>query len=320
MLVRVAIAALALAMSVGGHAASDKQLKEFAATAAAKHKLDQQWALKVLRDAKIKQSVRDAFKRTAESKTWKEYRPIFVKEKRAASGREFAQQHAAELARAEQQYGVPAAIIGAIIGVETLYGTYTGKHRVLDSLVSLSFYDWRRRKFFASELQHFLALAHEGHVNPLTIKGSYAGAMGLPQFISSSYRAYAIDFDGDGKRDLLNSRADAIGSVAAYLKRHGWAQGGPVAVPVPDAAGMKLSPYKKRKRPKVSVKQLRAAGAKVPDDISAKQKAMILKLNGAKGPEYWAVFQNFYAITTYNHSPLYAMAVFQLSELLARKP
>ena len=320
MRVRTLFAVLMLMVGFTAQAATDAELKKFAAAAAKKHKLDEAWAFKTLKAAKVKQSVRDAFKRTAESKTWKEYRPIFVKEKRAARGREFADVHAAEMARAEQKYGVPAAIIGAIIGVETFYGTYTGKHRVLDSLVSLSFYDWRRRKFFSSELEQFLKLASEGHVDPLVIKGSYAGAMGLPQFISSSYRAYAIDFDADGKRDLLNSRADAIGSVAAYLKRHGWRAGEPIAMPLASGKGMELSPYKKRKKPAVTVARLRKAGASIPAEVPAKMKAMVLKLNGAKGPEYWLVFKNFYVITTYNHSPLYAMAVTQLSELLARQP
>lgn len=320
MRVRLIMAAVLLVLAYGGQAATQTQLKNFAATVAKKHKLDEDWALRTLQAAQVEQSVRDAFKRTAESKSWKEYRPIFVTDKRAARGREFAEVHAASLARAEQRYGVPAAIIGAIIGVETFYGTYTGKHRVLDSLVSLSFYDWRRRGFFASELEQFLLLASEGHVDALTIKGSYAGAMGLPQFISSSYRAYAIDFDADGKRDLLNSHADAIGSVAAYLKRHGWRQGEPIALPLPNGKGMQLAPYKKRKKPTVSVVSLRNAGTAIPASIPASAKAMILRLNGAKGAEHWLVFNNFYVITTYNHSPLYAMAVTQLSELLARRP
>jgi membrane-bound lytic murein transglycosylase B len=320
MRVRIMLAVMMLSLGLSAKAASDTELGKFAAVTAKKHKLDKAWVLKTLQAAKVKQSVRDAFKRTAESKTWKEYRPIFVKEKRAAKGRRFAAVHAAEMARAEHKYGVPAAIIGAIIGVETFYGTYTGKHRVLDSLVSLAFYDWRRRKFFASELQQFLLLASEGHVDPLTIKGSYAGAMGLPQFISSSYRAYAVDFDADGKRDLLKSRADAIGSVAAYLQRHGWQPGKAIAMPLKNGKAMQLSPYKKRKKPAISVGALRKAGAAIPAAVPGMRKAMILKLNGAKGAEYWLVFKNFYVITTYNHSPLYAMAVNQLSELLARRP
>jgi membrane-bound lytic murein transglycosylase B len=311
---------MVLALGASAQAASEAELTKFAASAAKKHKLDAAWVLKTLKAATVKKSVRDAFKRTAESKTWKEYRPIFVKEKRAAKGREFAAEHAAEMAQAEQKFGIPAAIIGAIIGVETFYGTYTGKHRVLDSLVSLSFYDWRRRKFFASELEQFLLLASEGHVDPLKVKGSYAGAMGLSQFISSSYRAYAIDFDADGKRDLINSPADAIGSVAAYLKRHGWQTGKSIGMPLKNGTAMQLAPYKKRKKPTISVARLRKAGAPIPASVPASRKAMILKLNGAKGAEYWLVFKNFYVVTTYNHSPLYAMAVNQLSELLARQP
>jgi membrane-bound lytic murein transglycosylase B len=299
--------------------ATDAEQAAFAKRTASKYKLDEAWINKTLAAAEFQQAVRDAYKRTAESKPWSEYRPIFVTAKRAKAGRKFMAQHAQALARAEQEYGVPASVITAIIGVETFYGTYTGKYRVLDSLVSLAFYDWKRRKFFTRELQEFLALSAEGNVDPLTIKGSYAGAMGLPQFIASSYRAYSVDFDGDGKRNLLTSPVDAIGSVAAYLSRHGWQRGGAITERIVSPTRFPEAEYKRNKKPKVKLSSLRARGFREFPKLDPATPLMIVNLRGAQGGERWAVLNNFYVITRYNHSPLYAMAVTQLAQLLEPK-
>ena len=173
--------------------------------------------------------VLEAIARPAEDLPWHRYRPIFVTEERARGGVEFLRDNRALLERAEAEYGVPPEIVTAIIGVETYYGRHKGGYPVLDTLATLAFEYPPRARFFRSELEQFLLLAREERVDPRTARGSYAGAMGVPQFISSSYRSYAVDFDGDGQRDLWESRADVIGSVAAYLGRHGWRRGAPVA-------------------------------------------------------------------------------------------
>ncbi|HEX6928415.1 MAG TPA: lytic murein transglycosylase B, partial [Gammaproteobacteria bacterium] len=184
------------------------------------------------------QKIIDAISRPAESKDWHEYEPIFLTEARIGGGVEFWNAHADLLARAEREYGVDAGVIVAIIGVETFYGRITGSWRVIDALATLGFDYPPRSSFFRSELEHFLLLAREEAIEPQTVSGSYAGAMGGGQFMPSSYREYAVDFDGDGKRDLWNSWADVIGSVANYLSRHGWRHGDVIAVPaaVPEGA------------------------------------------------------------------------------------
>ena len=184
----------------------------------------QQWFKAIRPRADIIESISNP----AEAKPWHVYRKIFIKEKRIVGGVAFWKEHRSLLQQAEQQTGVPARIIVAILGVETLYNTYKGRHDVLESLATLSFDYPKRSKFFRSELEQFLLLAREEKVDPLSLKGSYAGAMGGPQFISSSYRRYAVDFDKDGKRDIWNNPADMIGSVANYFKVHGWEAGQPI--------------------------------------------------------------------------------------------
>jgi membrane-bound lytic murein transglycosylase B len=176
-----------------------------------------------------KQAILDAISRPAEkAKPWKDYRPIFITDKRISKGVEFWKQHEATLARAEAEYGVPAQVIVAIIGVETFYGGNTGSWRVMDALSTLAFDYPPRAPFFRKELREFLLLTREEQVEPLNMTGSYAGAMGLPQFMPSSFRAYAVDFDGDGHINIWTNPVDAIGSVASYFKRHGWQPGQPV--------------------------------------------------------------------------------------------
>ena len=170
--------------------------------------------------------------RPAESKPWHEYRPIFITKKRISQGVDFLNEHRTTLERAEEVYGVPPEIVTAIIGVETFYGRHKGKHRVIDSLATLGFDYPPRSKFFLSELEQFLLLAREEQLDPLEIKGSYAGAMGKAQFISSSYRHYAIDFDNDGKRDIWDNTVDAIGSVARSEERRVGKEGGGMSASV----------------------------------------------------------------------------------------
>lgn len=270
-------------------------------------------ARRILADAQILPEVLDAISRPAEAKPWHAYRPIFLTETRIAKGVEFWKSEQATLARAEETYGVPAEIIVAIIGVETLYGERAGRIRVLDSLVTLGFRYPRRSDFFRSELRHFLLLARDEGLDPLAVKGSYAGAMGVPQFISSSYRNYAIDFDEDGRRDLISSSVDAIGSVANYLKRHGWQRGGEIAVPAKAEGENYQEALELGLKPKMTMRELSRRGVRVLEEIDADSPVALIALEQKDGAEFWVVLNNFYSVTRYNHSELYAMAVTQLA-------
>lgn len=258
------------------------------------------------------QSVIEKISRPAErTLDWKGYRPIFLKPDRIEKGVAFMEEHAELLDRAEAQYGVPREIITAIIGVETKYGRITGTHPVFASVATLAFDYPPRSKFFRKELTEFLLFADEEGINPLEVKGSYAGAMGMAQFISSSYRRYAVDFDNDGKRDLWNSTADAIGSVANYFSEHRWVPGEAVVERVSDGQALN-SLIQKPLKPAVSQQQVEEKGVKISGKSSGDVR--VFDLQGAKGKEIWIGHHNFYVITRYNHSELYAMAVYQLSQ------
>lgn len=268
----------------------------------------------LLAQAEHKQAIIDAISRPAEGVLhWHQYRKIFMKPKRISGGVKFWQQHADALARAEQQFGVPAEYILAIIGVETWFGTYTGKWRVLDALATLGFNYPPRGKFFSSELEHFMLMTREQQLDPTTLKGSYAGAMGFGQFISSSYRNFAIDFDGDQVADLWNP-VDAIGSVANYFAEHGWQAGEDVVL----AAAVngtqwqnQLSVYGK---PAVSWEKLQQTGVSVGNQsLMADTQVSLLEYNDADKKIHFVSLNNFYVITRYNHSKLYALAVHQLA-------
>jgi membrane-bound lytic murein transglycosylase B len=244
--------------------------------------------------------------------TWREYRPIFVTSKRTRRGNDFLRVHDETLKRAEKEFGVPAEIITAIIGVETYYGRLSGKTQVFDSLVTLGFDYPPRSRFFLSELEQFLLLTREENIDVSVIRGSYAGAMGMPQFISSSYREYAVDFDGDGKRDLWNSTADVIGSVANYFKVHGWKTGGQVVVPA--RVEGQIEETRNRLKPHTDISDLAKQGVVPEVAVDNDAKATVITLQGKRGKEYWLGLDNFYVITRYNHSAMYAMAVYQLSQ------
>lgn len=275
---------------------------------------------RLLAGAQFQQSIVDAITRPAEKMPWYRYRPIFMTQQRIDGGVEFWRQHADLLARAEREHGVPASIITAIIGVETRYGAVTGRYRALDALTTLTIAGLPRSAFFGRELRELLLLGREERLDAAGVTGSYAGALGLPQFIPSSYRAYAVDFDQDGRRDLLGSPADAIGSVANYLRRHGWEPGQPItatATATPAAASLGgTDPALKH-----TVSQLLASGVSAPGAAPGSRKAALIRLEAEQGDEYHLGFQNFYAITRYNHSALYAMAVTQLAAAIgAQRP
>ena len=268
----------------------------------------------LLADARVLDSVLEAIQRPAERKPWREYREIFVTRKRIARGADFWRDHADSLARASERFGVPPEIIVAIIGVESFYGSHRGRLRVLDSLATLGFRYPRRSSFFLSELEEFVLLSSEEGLDARSVKGSYAGAMGIPQFISSSYRRYAIDFDGDGIRDLIGSPEDAIGSIGNYLAMHGWRAGGTVAVPAEVEGDEYRTVVEQGIKPHASLASIRAAGVRFSVEADQEEQGALLEFETKNGREYWVGLTNFYVITRYNHSRLYALAVLQLAQ------
>ncbi|MFD2112359.1 lytic murein transglycosylase B [Thiorhodococcus fuscus] len=276
----------------------------------------------LLSRASYRQSIIDAIQRPYEAKPWRDYRKIFLTPERIRGGVRFWSENAATLERAEATFGVKQEIIVAIIGVETNYGANVGTYPVLDALSTLGFAYPPRADFFRGELDEFLRLTREEGIDPTRAVGSYAGAMGKPQFIASSYRAYAVDFDGDGRRDLWNSDADVIGSVANYFNRHGWRSDEAVAyrTRAPQDPPQTLAIAEKTPlAPNLTAGALSDAGFEWGTPLPAETPLTLLRLdgdalNGGDGDEYWIGLTNFYVITRYNHSNLYAMAVHQLSE------
>ncbi len=250
---------------------------------------------------------------------WYQYRKIFIKDKRVDLGVQFWREHQELLSRVSEKTGVPAEIIVAIIGVETFYGIYRGKDPVFDSLVTLAFDYPRRAKFFTRELEQFLLLAKEQGFDARALRGSYAGAMGMPQFIASSYRNYAIDFDQDGQTNLFDSVADIAGSVANYFIKHGWQRDGIVARPLVASENNSVDALEPGVKPDLKWTDLKRNGLSSEFTITDETPVALIRLQQLDHPEYWAGFQNFYVITRYNHSELYAMAVYQLAKLISHK-
>jgi membrane-bound lytic murein transglycosylase B len=315
------VVAVFMPATVYANYAQRTDVKQFINEMVDKHGFDRTYLEAQFATAKRLDNVLESIARPAEKTlTWKQYRPIFVTSKRIKKGKKFIEEYRDILQRAEKEYGVPVEIIAAIIGVESYYGRHTGKYTVFDSLTTLGFDYPPRSKFFKSELKQFLLLSKEEDISIEKMTGSYAGAMGLPQFISSSYRHYAVDFDGDGKRDLWNSIPDVIGSVANYFSEHDWQAGASVvhSVTVKDKSIIR---EKNSRKPYVTLKQLESQGVTLKKsskntEIDKTEEVTLLALKGKKGKEYWVGLKNFYVITRYNHSVLYAMAVYQLSENL----
>ena len=279
---------LSIFADYSNHKDSEKVIDELVT----KHGFERAYVLEVLKDAKKRRTALNSVAKPAEkTKTWDDYKAIFLKNKRIVDGKKFIKKNINTLERAEKEFGVPKEIITAILGVETNFGNNMGGYRVIDSLTTLGFDDPRRSKFFRSELIQLFLLTRENNLDILKIKGSYAGAMGYSQFISSSYRAYAIDYDGDGYIDLFNSIDDAIGSIANYLKRHGWKKEGKIVV--------QTFPNNVRKfyKPHESLTQF------IP-----------LTFNENGEDLHFIGDDNFRAIARYNISDVYAMAVYYLSE------
>lgn len=251
-------------------------------------------------------------------RSWERYRPRFLNERRIERGIQFWQENPATLAKASALYGVPPEIIVAIIGVETEYGRNMGNYQVLEALATLAFRYPPRADFFRSELEQFLLLARENGMDPLTIRGSFAGAIGIPQFMPGSQRRFAVDFDNDQRIDLTGSVEDAIGSVGRFLEQHGWLAGQPIAVPAltpnePDRALLEAGI-----RPSLKVASLATQG--ITADAAPEATVTLVELaSPGRATEYWLGFENFYVITRYNRSSFYAMSVFQLGEAIRER-
>ncbi len=301
--------------SISGQAASYYEradVQQFIDTMVSQHDYPESELVALFKSVEEQKQVARAIKAPAErKKKWHQYRAIFMTQSRINKGVKFWAEHEAILQQAEQKYGVPAEIIVAIIGVETFYGRHTGKHPVFDSLVTLGF-GATRSKFFRSELEHFLLLCLEEGMDPASLSGSYAGAMGLGQFISSSYRHYSVDADNDGKRDLWASPDDIIHSVANYFRKHGWREQQSITHQIEHSGDGTQIDTSNALKPKLSVAALRAQGFDVKHNLQDPVSLIVLDQQDSR--EYWLGQHNFYVITRYNHSHMYAMAVYQLSQ------
>ncbi|RUO25276.1 lytic murein transglycosylase B [Aliidiomarina minuta] len=312
------VCALSLTFPAQAEQSPQELQQAFTAEMIAEHDFTREEVEQILAQAELNDDVLNAIQRPWEAKPWHEYYPIFLTERRIERGVQFWQEHEQTLNRASKEYGVPPEIIVAVIGVETFYGEYMGNYRVLDALYTLGFYYPPRQNFFRSELGEFLRLARNENLELGELKGSYAGAMGFGQFISSSYHHYAVDFDGDGIRDLFNNPVDAIGSVANYFARHNWRAGEPVAIAAwPNRVDdMDSLTSGRRQQLTHTVGQLHEAGVDFVTQMPEDTRARLFQFEQQQGHSYWVGLPNFYSITRYNHSPLYAMAVFLLSEEL----
>lgn len=268
----------------------------------------------------VSETILKAISKPAEKRLpWYKYRNIFLKKKRINEGVEFLDKNREKLEAAEKQFGVPAEIITAIIGVETFYGRIAGSYRVVDALNTLGFHYPKRAAFFRNEFEQFLLLAREQGFDPLTLKGSYAGAMGMPQFISSSYRHYAIDFDGDNIIDIWNNPDDAIGSVANYFAEHGWKKDKPIIAKVKIEGDKYKGVLGNGLEPDVDESELELLGIKSNSLFEKNEKLKLFEYEQKNTNEYWLAHKNFYVITRYNHSHLYAMAVYQLASEITKR-
>lgn len=288
-----------------------------------KHGFQQQALVDLFETVKIRPKVMQSIRAPLEHQAWHTYQNVFLTESRIRGGVDFWERNAEALARAEKIYGVPASIIVATIGVETKYGKNKGEYPVIDALTNIAFSGSSRAPYFKSELEEFLLLTREQHLDPLAVKGSYAGAIGQPQFMPSSYRYYAVNFSGNSHIDLSNNPEDIIGSIANYYKKHGWKTDEAVAIPTLVEKNRYLFLFSQKKPPTVTSSDLSEYGIYPYNKISPNEKIKIVPLEGHNGNEYWVSLHNFEVIKRYNPSNLYAMAVYQLSyyisELRERK-
>ena len=320
--ITLAICGLSLAASPVGHALEFEQypaLRYFSAEMTEKHGFSLNQLEKTFQCARIRPEIVSAMERPKELLPWYEYKKIFLTDENVRRGVEFWKKHAEVLARAQKQYGVSPEIVIAILGVETHFGRNLGNYPILDALATLMLDYPPRSAFFRQELAEFLLLTRELDINPCELKGSYAGAMGLPQFIPSSYRQYAVDFDADGRRNLLSSSDDAIGSIGHYLKKHGWEAGAPLIEDVHLEGTLYFWIEKLGLKPALPVSQLTNYGIFPRRMEHTSRRAALVSFEGEYGPYYRLGYNNFYVITRYNHSKQYALAVYELSEMIRKR-
>lgn len=304
-----------------GNYGQRSDVHEFIDKMSEKHDFDRQELCELFNNTKYQPSIFKLFTKPHEGKAtpWYKYRAIFITPERAKEGARFWQANEKTLASVEKQYGVPAEVIVAIIGVETRFGQNKGTYRVIDALTNLAFDYPRRADYFRGELEQYLLLTREQHLDPLEPVGSYAGAIGEPQFMPSSYRQYGIDFSGQHHADLCNNAADAIASVANYFKAHGWKTGEPVAMQANVVGNNYQCLITKSLKPSRRVGELAAHGITPKGEVNPETLTNFMFFEGKLGPEYWLGFKNFYVITRYNSSRYYAMAVYQLSQKIAQE-
>ncbi|MGH8759887.1 MAG: lytic murein transglycosylase B [Burkholderiales bacterium] len=295
------------------------EVEEFIDQMVRKNQFEEAALRLVFGQLKAHDGVVKAISAPATAKPWHEFRTIFLTPTRISGGLEFWQQHADLLARARDVYGVPEDIVVSIIGVETIYGRRLGSFRVIDALYTLGFEMTERATFFRGEMEQFLLLARENALDPLGVKGSFAGAMGMPQFIPTSYRKYAVDFDGDGRINLWDSTADVVGSVANYLRHFGWVSGQPVTVPARISGTQFKEVLEAGLRPQLTLQQMQPKGVEAIEELPPDVQAGLFSLDAEQGQEYWLALNNFYVITRYNRSKNYAMAVYQLAKAIAHE-
>ena len=297
---------------------SRDDVKEYIDEISDKHGFESDKLLKLLGSAVYQEKVVRIMNRQPEgTMTWSRYKEMMVSDSRVSAGEEFIKLYKEDLNKAEDLYGVPAEIIASIIGIETRYGRITGNIRVLDSLMTLSFNYPRRSKFFKVQLEEFLLLSREEGFNPESLEGSIAGAMGYGQFMPDSYRKYAVDFDSDGVRDILTNPVDAIGSVANFLNKKGkWKPNTPIAIQA--NVYNQSEPLKSSFKPYMTNKELDKLGLVASQNIPGNLKFVPFSLELEDGYEYWLGFDNYQALSRYNRSKLYVMAVFEFSQLLSQ--
>lgn len=278
------------------------------------HHFNAKQLTELFRNVTLQPQIIESMNKPYEKKNWDVYKQLFLTQQRVDGGVQFWQDNQQLLAQAEKQYGVPAHVIVAILGVETLYGKNQGNYRVIDALSTLAFNYPKRATFFSKELAEFLLLCREHKVSPLQYMGSYAGAMGKPQFMPSSYRYYAVNFSGNGKKDLMNDNEAVIASIANYFHKHGWHGDQTVAQPAIVNGDAYKSINTSNKNAEYHFNQLKLAGVKIASSlVKPETKVGLIELTTERGSEFWLTYPNFYVITRYNTSPQYALAVYLLS-------
>lgn len=297
----------------------DSAVRSFIVTMNEKHGFEADALTRTFASVKRIDRIIELISKPAEKvKPWYKYREIFITDKRIRDGAAFWRANEQAVLRAADTYGVAPEVIIAIIGVETSYGANVGSYRVIDALATLAFHypgnDGARAAFFRTQLEQFLLLARDEHLDPLSPTGSYAGAMGMPQFMPDSYRRLAVDFDGDGKRNIWNDADDAIGSVANYLHEHGWRRAGPVTTKARLGGASPTAFLKTTIKPDFRLSDFTSAGIMPVRSGNPDDEAALFELEGVNGNEYWIGYTNFYVISRYNPRVKYAMAVAQLSE------